>query len=58
MRKADNINDMPCGKQKRFFIIFQCALGFKHEAQENMARKLSLLFYTMLFHSAENGEWD
>lgn len=28
MRKAGNIDEMSAGKRKRFFIIFQCALGF------------------------------
>lgn len=57
-RKADNIDNTPLGKKKRFFIIFQCALAFQHEAQERKTRKLSLPFCRTHFLSAENGERD
>lgn len=56
-RKADITDAMPLGKKERLFI-FQCALGFWLEAQERKGRKLSLLFYTMHYISAENGQRD
>lgn len=58
MRKADNIDDTPLGKKKGFFIIFQRALAFQHEAEARKIRKLSLLFCATHFLSAENGERD